>query len=537
MVLVFLFAWSIVLLIDIQRSEMLSLDKLLQLPMTLKSAFVLNYLTSFVSVAFVTFLASAMGLALAFALTFGPHMLILPLVVCSFLFMVTALTYQLRGWLASLMSNKRRQRSVVATITLGFVAMTQVPNIILQVSIPNKNQSRLAQQAELDELSAKLTRQEVSVDEHNQQVKELNERYDRQRSEESARTRSLMAKYLTLANQIVPIGWLPLSCQALMNNNFLVAGLCLLGTTTIGWLSIWRGYITTLRYYTGSATKRVRPAVGTKRLQPTALATCRLARKIPFLSEQSTAVALCSFYNFTRAPEAKMMLIAPLVFGVLAIIMTTTKRFPKFPVGTEPFLLIAGLGVVLFILMTLVMNTFGFDRHGFRCYVLMPVERREILIGKNFGIAPFVVVMVIFLIAISTLLVRTSLLSVLATVLQAVTMFFASALVGNLTSIYFPQAMAHGTGKPAQPNLKSVVVQIAALSLTPLVLIPGALAIGADWLLSHYFNTHFTPVFFLVSFIEASAMGWFYFKLIEVQGKLLAARETVMLQSLTANQE
>ena len=46
MIAVLLFSWSISHLIEIQRMELLSLDKLLHLPMTLRDAFLLNYLSS-----------------------------------------------------------------------------------------------------------------------------------------------------------------------------------------------------------------------------------------------------------------------------------------------------------------------------------------------------------------------------------------------------------------------------------------------------------------------------------------------------------
>ncbi len=39
----------------------------------------------------------------------------------NFLLMVTALTYQFRGWLASLMVNRRRRRTVIAVTSLAFM--------------------------------------------------------------------------------------------------------------------------------------------------------------------------------------------------------------------------------------------------------------------------------------------------------------------------------------------------------------------------------------------------------------------------------
>ena len=43
--------------------------------------------------------------------------------------MVTALTYQLQGWLASLMSNPRRRRTIIMIITASFILLSQLPNL------------------------------------------------------------------------------------------------------------------------------------------------------------------------------------------------------------------------------------------------------------------------------------------------------------------------------------------------------------------------------------------------------------------------
>ena len=44
--------------------------------------------------------------------------------------MVSGVTYQLRGWLATLMVNKRRRRNILAAFTLGLILLCQTPNLI-----------------------------------------------------------------------------------------------------------------------------------------------------------------------------------------------------------------------------------------------------------------------------------------------------------------------------------------------------------------------------------------------------------------------
>ena len=109
----FLLLWSIGLLVDLQRSEVLSLDRFLHLPVSLKGAFLINYISSLVSVSLVIVVPPMIALALALVIVKGPAMLLVFPLLAAFLLMITAVTYQFQGWLASLMANQRRRRTVV----------------------------------------------------------------------------------------------------------------------------------------------------------------------------------------------------------------------------------------------------------------------------------------------------------------------------------------------------------------------------------------------------------------------------------------
>ena len=61
-------------------------------------------------------------------------LLLLPLVL-GFVFMITAWTYCLRGWLAALMVNKRRRRTVIVWVTMVFVLLCQLPNLVFNSSL------------------------------------------------------------------------------------------------------------------------------------------------------------------------------------------------------------------------------------------------------------------------------------------------------------------------------------------------------------------------------------------------------------------
>ena len=60
----------------------------------------------------------------------GPAMLLLVPAPGGVPAVVTALTYQFQGWLASLMANKRRRRTVIVVVTMSFILIFQLPNLI-----------------------------------------------------------------------------------------------------------------------------------------------------------------------------------------------------------------------------------------------------------------------------------------------------------------------------------------------------------------------------------------------------------------------
>src|SRR5262249_853136 len=126
----FLVSWGTGLMLELQRSEALSLDKFLHLPVSLNGAFLINFLSSLASLSLAVFLPGMGALSLALVLAKGPAMLLLLPLLAAFLLMVTALTHQFQGWLAALMANPRRRRTVLVLVTAGFILLCQLPNLV-----------------------------------------------------------------------------------------------------------------------------------------------------------------------------------------------------------------------------------------------------------------------------------------------------------------------------------------------------------------------------------------------------------------------
>ena len=97
----FLFFWFIGLISELQRSETIDLQRLMHLPIALGQMFVVNYAASHLALSIILFVPAMTGLALGLTYSRGLTMLLLLPLAASMVFMVTAWTYCLRGWLAT----------------------------------------------------------------------------------------------------------------------------------------------------------------------------------------------------------------------------------------------------------------------------------------------------------------------------------------------------------------------------------------------------------------------------------------------------
>src|SRR5262249_27127532 len=149
---------------------------------------------------------------------------------------------------------------------------------------------------------------------------------------------------------------------AAAEGNVLPALLGILGMALIGSASLWLSYRTTVRLYTGQFRSGRRPPVAVGAPAKTApLKGLLLERRLPFMSEQASAVALGGFRSLMRAPEAKMLLLSPvlllLVFGSMLFTRSLTP-----PLMLRPLMAFGATAMMLYCLVQLVGNQFGFDR-------------------------------------------------------------------------------------------------------------------------------------------------------------------------------
>jgi hypothetical protein len=540
LVVAFLFCWTIGLISDLQRSEALSLEKLLHLPVSLTSAFLINYLSSLFSLTLIVFLPAMLGLSLGLIFAKGPALLLLFPLLAAFLLMITALTYQFQGWLATLMANPRRRRTVIVFVTAGFILLCQLPNLLNFFQPWTRHQqddfAELVRQQ--TELQRSLQAGTITRAQFQHRHQEIHTEFTARRTERDRRFEHQAERTAGLLNLVLPPGWLPLGAAAAVEGKALPPVLGTLGLTLIGLTSLGRSYRTTVRLYTGqySSGKR-RPAVVTAAPPATAgKPTSNLLEKdLPWLSEQAAVVALGAFRSLLRAPEAKMMLLSP-IFMVVIFGSMLVSRSGTMPEAIRPLLPLGAVAMILLSMGQLICNQFGLDRDGFRVFVLCPARRRDILLGKNLAFAPWALGLGLPMVILLQVVYPMRLDYLLAVLPQSILMYLLYCMAANWLSIFAPVPFASGTLRPVNFKAIPALLHVAFFFLLPLLLSPALVPLAVQLVLESLDWTGGVPICLILSLVECVVIVFVYRLLLTWQGQVLHAREQLILKTVTTKE-
>jgi ABC-2 type transport system permease protein len=527
LIVFFLFFWVIGLLTDLQRSESLVLGKFLHLPVSLEGAFTINYLSSLLSVNLTLFLPACVGLILGLAVSRGPLLLLQLPLLAAFVLAITGPTYQLQGWLAALMTNKRRRRTVLFLATAALLLIGQMPNLI---NVFVRRQGRIA--------DGQLVRKQADLERARQAGKidaaEYGQREEKLREESVALAREI-EEIVRIMNLTLPPGWLALGAEGLARGAVLPALLATAGLTLIGAASLWRAYRTTVRLYRGDfSLGKPRTAEPAPAEKP---AANLLENKLPYLSEPATAIALGTWRALQRAPEARMMLLTPIVLVALSGSMFVMRPL-HLPEVARPLLPFGSMAMVLLSMLQLVGNQLGFDRGGFRVYVLSPAPRRDVLLGKNLAIAPIPLGLGLAMTILLQMLFPMRPGYFLAVLPQLLSMLLIFCMLANWLSILAPLPIAAGSLRPTQMKIIPVVLHILFVMLFPIVLMTTLVPLGTALLLETLGGWQDAGLVCLVlSLIECGVVVLLYRLVLGGQGTLLQRREQKILQVVAARAE
>jgi hypothetical protein len=541
---VFLLFWMIGLMMELQRSEVLSLDRFLHLPVSLRGVFVINYLSSLICPDVAIFLPAMLALALGFTLRAGPALLVQFPLLAAFLLMVTGVTYQFQGWLASLMTNPRRRRTVIVTVMMACVLMFQVPSLINVFRPWEKladTEASARDAARVQELGRKLAAGEINAQQYQQQLDEQRRADQIQAADASRQTMDRLESTTRLVNTILPPGWLALGVTEAAEGNVVPALLGTLGMGLIGAASLWRAYRTTLRLYTGQFTSGKRkPAVAAVPVAahpaPVNASAGLLERQIPWIPERAAAVALCGFRSLLRAPEAKMMLLSPIILVLVFSGVFMANRI-ELPQMVRPLLVFGALTITLLTTSQILGNQFGFDRDGFRVLVLSAVPRRDILLGKNLAFAPFALGLTALAVTLVAVFQPLRLEHLLGALPQFVCMYLPFCLLANMLSMMAPMAIRPGSFKAANPKGTAILLHLAFAMFSPLALAPALIPLAVEFVVEELTGVGGLPICLLLSVLQCVAIVYLYRALLRWEGDVLQAREKKILEAVTTRAE
>ena len=545
--LAFAASWSFGVLADLQRSDSLSLEKLLHLPISLTTAFFINYLSSFFSLTLVFFLPSMLGLAVAHVRAGGAKMWVLFPLIFSFIGMVTALTFQFRGWLAALMTNKRRQRTILTAITIFIICGAQVPNMAniywQRVSNQAREESHRARDAELEELKQQLDSDQISVHEFQQRSQTVRDSYREQRKQERREHTASLTKLIASATKWLPLTWTAHGAGAALRGNVWPALLEVGGALLIAIASLGRSYRTTLRYHRGEFSMG-NPGSSGDGKDTTRCATSNLSnkpllveRRLPLTGEPVAAVAVTTFRSLTRAPEAKMGLLSLLIMFVIFGSMSIGGGMPPMPDFARPLLPLGVLMMSAVGVIPIGANLFGLDRQGFRLFVVAPLKKRDILLGKNLATAPLVLPVGWAGVAFLQWLQPLPLSDLVATLVQSFTIVMVSCMVCNLMSILTPSRVASGAIRKGNPTLATALFQFLILLLLPIGIAPTVIPWVVDAGMTFLGWDFGLPVYLLLSIALAIVTAVVYLKVLKYQGALLDEHQHKILTVVTSQSD
>ncbi len=504
-IMLFLFLWTLGLVSDIQRSESIDISRMLHLPVSLRGIFIINYLASHVTPSIVLFLPAMLGLSLGLIIARGGSMLAMPLLVLSFVFMITAWTYCLRGWLVTLMMNPRRRRAVIAGVTFTFIVISQLPNFLGNVVFDHghhrSDPARVESPTEPNEPAGGVPKPPVIGD------------------------------VALTVHRVVPILWVGNGAMSAAAGNLWPGILAILGMAGFGALGLRRAYRSTVRFYQGNTKvkRSERKAVPI----PAGTGTPFLERRLPGLADETAALTLASLRSLSRASEVKLMLATNFIMILFFGTMILVRRSTGTPDDMRPFFTTGAVVFTFFGLVQLMFNLFGFDREGFRALVLMPVPGKRVLLGKNLAFLPLAAGIGSVLLVLIKVVLHVPLVIVLAGVFQLASAFFLLSMLGNLASVLVPHRIAPGSMKPTKTSMAVTLLIIASRLLFPLAMLPVFLAPGLGLFFSRIGWLPAVPTNLVVSFITAVVLILLYGISLDGLGRLLERREQRILQVVT----
>ena len=298
-------------------------------------------------------------------------------------------------------------------------------------------------------------------------------------------------------------------------------GLLVFYTIVLIWLTFWIARRSAL----GEMGGRKRQAVKAADLD----ATTYSAWQLPLLSPDTSAIVEKELRYAMRNAQLRMMALMPLILIVIRLVRlgngsgsAAARATPTFGGYGQGLLQTGGVLYVFMVLAGISCNLFAFEEGGMRTFILSPVDRKKILMGKNLTVTLIAMVFSTLLIFINGIVFRDITPVVLLFIVLSFVCFAALfAMFGNFFSIRFPKRMQFGK--------RLNVSGVAGLFLLPMVLVLVLPPVGA--ILAGYFARSLTVEYATLAASAALLIG-LYFMVVRLQGRSLARRELDIMEAV-----
>jgi ABC-2 type transport system permease protein len=503
----------------------------------------------------------------------------------AFLLALTALTYQFQGWVASMMANPRRRRAILIGLPFCLVMMFQLPAILMsrfsdrpkpvaprqaapeqivpepltttvetRGETPGADATKVASKDAdsenanyFENPSAERAQSEGAIEDGLLDVNavggsEEDTRVARQILEREA-AQAWIGK-VRWANRWIPPLWLAGSVESIMSGTWHVVWMTC-AMFAMAAISFRSNYDSTMRYYKGASesTKslKARADKADRKREPTKVqlsSSVRLIeRSLPWVHEDTNAVLAMTWQSMVRAPEVKMFLLLPFVAPFILFGAMQAWRLPaidELKAGTvvccSAFCLLMAAG--------LISNQFGFDRSGFRAFVLSPIRRDRILFARNLAIAPFLLTQSMLMAMAISWYFGLAWDKIICSTLLTAAMLPTFCLLMNTMAILTPFPLAAGSIQPQQFHFYPMLINIALSMFLPAIVGVTLLPLAIEWGMDHWIESvRGIPIALGLSFPLFGVSAFLYAQMLPWQGRLLTQREQSILQTVTSKVE
>ena len=251
--------------------------------------------------------------------------------------------------------------------------------------------------------------------------------------------------------------------------------------------------------------------------------------QLPLLSPDLSAVVEKELRYAWRNAQIRMMGLMPLILIVVRLFNKRTFGSMNGAPNANEFMAYGpGLyasGAILYVFLVLSglwCNLFAFEEGGMRSFILSPIDRRKILLGKDIALSSVAFVFSALLLSLNAIVFRDlTFRGVAFASLAFITFAAIMSIYGNWVSIRFPKRMRFGKRMNVSGVGGLLLIPMLGVFITPPIL---ATAVG-------YFAGSV-----YVSYAALAALtlvcGGLYALVLDVQGRTLARREIEILETV-----